>query len=111
MLWAVRRYYRKNPVMRVKMGEILRDLYRQFGLKARLAAIFGGPYVLRKIRQEEKRLADGWTQEPPTYYDRNFGPAGEDSSGATLCRQVTSRVAHAPIPGPTRAEEPETASV
>jgi radical SAM superfamily enzyme YgiQ (UPF0313 family) len=111
MLWAIKRYYRKNSVMRAKMGEILRDLYRHFGLKARLAAMFGGPYVLRKMLQEEKRLAAGWTQEPPTYYDRNFGPAGEDSFGATLCRQVTSRITPAPIPGPTRAEKPEPASV
>jgi hypothetical protein len=97
--------------MRAKMDGILRDLYRHFGLKARLATLLGGPYALRRIRQEEKRLAAGWTQEPPTYYDRNFGPAGKDSSGAALCRQVTSRVAHAPIPGPSRAEEPEPVSV
>ena len=110
MLWAVKRYYRKNRVMRKKMGRILRDLYRDFGLKARLSAMFGGPYVLRKIRQEEKRLAAGWTQEPPTYYDRNFGPAGVDSSGATLCRQVISDIAHASIPGPARAKEPASVS-
>ncbi len=111
MLWAVRRYYRKNPVMRAKMDAILQDLYTHFGLKARLAAFFGGPYVLRKIRQEEKRLNAGWTQEPPTYYDRNFGPAGTDASGATLCRQVAARVAHAPISGPSKVEEPDAVSV
>ncbi len=111
MLWAVRRYYRKNPVMRAKMDAILQDLYAHFGLKARLAALFGGPYVLRKIRQEEKRLDAGWTQEPPTYYDRNFGPAGTDASGATLCRQVAARVAHAPISGPSKVEEADAVSV
>ena len=27
--------------------------------------------MLRKIRQEEKRLAAGWTYEPPTFYEVN----------------------------------------
>ena len=29
-----------------------------------------------KIRQEEKRLAAGWTYEPPTFYETNFAPPG-----------------------------------
>ena len=35
-----------------------------------------------KIRQEEKRLAAGWTYEPPTFYERN--DACDDLGNATL---------------------------
>ncbi len=80
VIWAMRQYYRKAPVMRAKMSLLLEELHRQFGLKSRLAAALGGPYVLWKARQEEARLARGWTHEPPTFYDRNeaaiSAPAG-----------------------------------
>jgi hypothetical protein len=64
-------YYRDNPVMAAKMKALRDDLIREFGLLARLASLVGRFYVTRKIRQEEKRLAEGWTYEPPTFYERN----------------------------------------
>jgi len=48
---------------------LLSGLNREFGWKSRLASLFGGRYVLRQIRREEKRLAAGWTCEPPTFYE------------------------------------------
>ncbi len=57
--------------MRAKMSRILRDLYREFGWKSRLYGMLAPWYVLPKIRREEKRLAEGWTYEPPTFYERN----------------------------------------
>lgn len=48
-IWATRRYYYETPAMYAKMSEILQELYREFGLKARLAATLGGRYVLRKL--------------------------------------------------------------
>ena len=95
VIWAMKRYYRSNPAMRAKMAEILGDLYREFGWKSRLAAAFGGPYVLWKTRQEEKRLAQGWTYEPPTFYEKNdFVEASNasDAPHAEPCRYVTPRV-------------------
>ena len=65
------RYYRNNPQMRAKLSAILADLHREFGWKSRLFSAVGGWYVLWKIRREEKRLASGWTYEPPTYYEKN----------------------------------------
>jgi hypothetical protein len=67
----MKQYYRKNPPMKAKMSQILRDLYAEFGWKSRLAAALVGPYVAWKVRQEEKRLAQGWTYEPPTFCERN----------------------------------------
>jgi hypothetical protein len=95
VIWAMKRYYRRNPAMRAKMAEILGDLYREFGWKSRLAAAFGGPYVLWRTRQEEKRLAQGWTYEPPTFYERNHfveAPSASEAAHAELCSYVTPRI-------------------
>ena len=90
---AAERYFRKNPAIHAKLAAFLSDLHREFGLKSRLASLFGGWYVLRKIRAEEKRLAEGWTYEPPTFYERNFNPAtpaGKSTCEATLCHCVSA---------------------
>ncbi|HUT13932.1 MAG TPA: cobalamin-dependent protein [Thermoguttaceae bacterium] len=87
-------YYRKNPAMYAKTSALLRELHREFGWKSRLYSAVGGRYVLRKIRREEKRLAEGWTREPPTIYERNA--AVLDNPQAQLCRYVTPAVT--PVP-------------
>ena len=92
---GARMYYRKNPVMRAKMSALLKDLYREFGFRSRFFAAIGGQYVLRKIRKEEKRLAAGWTYEPPTFYEKNHWYGDRDSgdgTGFASCRFVTPRV-------------------
>jgi hypothetical protein len=71
VIWALKRYYGKDPATRAKMSQILRDLYDEFGWKSRLVATLAGPYVLWKTRREEKRLASGWTYDPPTFYEKN----------------------------------------
>ena len=52
--------------------------------------MLAGPYVLWKMRKEEKRLANGWTYEPPTFYERNeAGCEGDHAGNASPCRYVT----------------------
>jgi hypothetical protein len=87
IVWASRRYFkrRRNVAMVRKIGGVLRDLYRSFPLRARLAAFIGGRYVFRKVLREERRLAAGWTYEPPTFVERNFGPIWQ------RCRFVVPR--------------------
>ncbi len=85
-------YYRKDPAMHAKMSAVLQELHREYGLKSRLFSAIGGRYVLWKIRREEKRLAAGWTYEPPTFYERNEAC---DNTAATPCRYVTARPASA----------------
>jgi hypothetical protein len=89
---AARLYYRGNPTLRAEVDAILRDLQGEFGLKSRLYAAVGGRYVYWKMRREEKRLARGWTYEPPTFYERNEAAqrlASDDGPQATLCRPLT----------------------
>jgi radical SAM superfamily enzyme YgiQ (UPF0313 family) len=91
---AARLYYRKNPAMHAKISAVLGDLHREFGWKSRLFGALGGRWVLRKIRREEKRLAAGWTYEPPTFLERNT--ACLDRPEATLCRYATPPLVAAP---------------
>jgi radical SAM superfamily enzyme YgiQ (UPF0313 family) len=86
------RYYRHQPAMAAKMKALRNDLNREFGLKSRLASLYGRFYVYRKVRQEEKRLAEGWTYEPPTFYERNAHCT--DNPQAALGKYATP----APVP-------------
>jgi radical SAM superfamily enzyme YgiQ (UPF0313 family) len=103
---AAKRFYRDNPHLNGKMSRLLRDLCSEFGIKSRLSAFFGGHYVARQLRGEQRRLADGWTYEPPTFYELNesFDRLGtRATSGATRCRFVcpTGEVAAHSTSGPS----------
>ena len=84
---AAKLHYRDDPAMHAKMSKILRDLFREFGLKSRLFAALGGRYLLRKMHQEQKRLAAGWTYEPPTFYEKNAAcdRAGHETKAVPCC--------------------------
>jgi radical SAM superfamily enzyme YgiQ (UPF0313 family) len=109
VIWAMKRYYRKNPAMHAKMSRILRDLYREFGWKSRLAATLGGPYALWTTRREEKRLARGWTYEPQTFYEINDFVETAATTGLPKperCRYVSPRVTPQRPPAREAAGEP-----
>lgn len=103
---AAKRYYRKDPVMHAKMAALLEDMNRAFGWKSRLFAAVGGPYLLWKIRQEERRLARGWTYEPPTFYEVNNAVPADERHGAACCRYVTPQVVSRQEPRPPLADAP-----
>ncbi len=86
-VWAARKYFRENPVVFGKLDSLLKDLYAEFGLKTRLVAPLIGRYVLGKIRKEDKRLAEGWTYEPQTHYERNYQADGQ-AKPATILQTV-----------------------
>jgi len=77
-LWAARRRYRDDPHRFQLISTILDELYAEFGWKARLAAPIVGRYLHFMLQREERRLQNGWTYEPPTFYERNeaAGPEG-----------------------------------
>ena len=43
----------------------LKELHAEFGWKSRAWSAVGGRWVLRQVRKEEKRLAAGFSHEPP----------------------------------------------
>jgi radical SAM superfamily enzyme YgiQ (UPF0313 family) len=66
-LWAARHWFRDNLTMSTKISRILKDIYREYGLKSRLAAPLVGRYVRFMIGREDRRIRRGWTYEPPTF--------------------------------------------
>jgi hypothetical protein len=90
LVGATRRYYRHDPALHAQMTELLSELHAEFGWKSRLASALGGRWLLRRIRQESRRLAAGWTYEPQTFYERNA--AVTDRPEAELCQCLTARV-------------------
>jgi len=67
VLWAARRWFRSDPILKKKITKVLRELYREFGLRARVAGPLAGRYVRFRLRREARRLRRGWTYEPPTF--------------------------------------------
>lgn len=107
-LWAARRWFKSNPVVAGKLDAMLQDLYREFGIRARICAPVVGRVLSIAIKREDKRLKSGWTREPVTYYDRNEAAvalAGPDGPKVSQMRSVASRVEIA------EAERPEAVVV
>jgi radical SAM superfamily enzyme YgiQ (UPF0313 family) len=66
-VWAARRWFRSDPVLKKKITKVLKELYREFGIKARVAGPLAGRYVRFRLRREARRLRRGLTYEPPTF--------------------------------------------
>jgi hypothetical protein len=67
----MKRHYRENQPMAIKMASLLREIYREFGWLPRISAPLIGRYLHAALQREEKRLAAGWTYEPETFYEKN----------------------------------------
>lgn len=68
-VWAMRRWYRKDPRMAGKINSLLNDLYKALGLKARLTAPLVGRFLTFTLQREQRRLAGNWSYEPKTFYE------------------------------------------
>ena len=94
---AAERYYRHNPALRNKYKALLKEIKTEFRWSSGLIAFLGGRYLLFKIRREEKRLAQGCTDEPPTFYEVNDAVASKDSIGVSRCAHIAPRIKSAPV--------------
>ena len=70
-LWAARNWYRSDRKLHARISGVLKDIYDEFGLKARLAAPLLGAFLRFTLGLEDRRLRRGWTYEPPTFYETN----------------------------------------
>lgn len=104
---GTRSYYRNNPALHARMTGLLNDMNREFGWRSRLSALLGGPYVLWRIRKEQRRLAGGWTYEPPTFYDVNDAVKSNECQSASRCSYVTPEV----LPSTADTEDLESTCV
>jgi radical SAM superfamily enzyme YgiQ (UPF0313 family) len=97
-VWAMRRWFERDKPMAARLDALLTDLYRASGIAARIVAPLVGRYLSHMMKREERRLADGWTYEPQTFYEKNPAAqkAGAQSAAphaptAATARWVTCR--------------------
>ncbi|MFP4143831.1 MAG: B12-binding domain-containing radical SAM protein [Phycisphaeraceae bacterium] len=74
-VWASRAWFADRPELRDRLDGVLKEIYRELGLRPRLLAPLFGRYILRSLRREDARLRQGWTYEPPTAYEKTNQPA------------------------------------
>ena len=71
------RLERSNPVIAGQIRELRKEMQREFGLIAIVAAKVLGPVLWWTSRREEKRLAQGHGYEPATIIDRRNWETGK----------------------------------
>jgi hypothetical protein len=91
-VWAARRDLAANSKVRALLDDTLAQLYKEFGLKARVSAVTLGPIILHLLRREQRRLAAGHTYEPPTFYDANPAAVAAGSRAAGRIASVVAGV-------------------
>ena len=70
-LWAMRQWARDKPLIKEKVAAVLQEMYAEFGWATRLKAGLLGPLIAAARNREERRLAQGKTYEPRTFYEKN----------------------------------------
>ena len=91
-LWAMEHHLRAaNPRAAAQIGQLRREIGREFGWFTRLAAAVVGPLLLWTTRREERRLAAGQTYEPPTITERrNWSLPEPIEAAAPLVPELTT---------------------
>jgi hypothetical protein len=72
--------------MSEKLTLLLIDLYRTFGWKTKIMAPVTGRYILTKLKQEKKRLTQGWTYEPRSFHEKNAAALALEKKGPSHTR-------------------------
>ena len=96
---ASREYYRNEPALHAQMCRLFEDLCGQFGDEAQHLAEQAVPYLLAAIRAEEKKAAEGWAYEPPTFYEINEACQrrfADEYREAAPCLSVTPSTGNSP---------------
>jgi hypothetical protein len=71
VLWAMEKKLKKtNAEVSAKIHDLRREVESEFGALTKLAGRLAGPVVLWLTKREERRLAQGFTYEPPTIIER-----------------------------------------
>jgi hypothetical protein len=100
-VWAMRRWYQKEPLLAGKADRLLKDIYAAFGWTTRLLAPLVGRFAFRALCQEETRLAAGWTYEPACFRESNAAAQALEASAAVVKEPRTGEkptLAGSPIP-------------
>ena len=81
-VWAMRKWYRGDERITEKLDVLLQDIYKEFGWKTRAMTPLIGRYIYALLRREDKRLANGWTYEPGSVYEKNAAALALENAGS-----------------------------
>jgi len=70
-VWAMRKWFHGDARIAGVADRLLRDIYATFGWTTRLITPMLGSFVYWKLKNEEERLASGWTYEPACFCEKN----------------------------------------
>lgn len=70
-VWAMKKWYRHDPVLHQKLADLLQDISTTLGWQPRLVAPVAGRYIYWTMKKEQKRFAVGWSLEPTTFFEKN----------------------------------------
>ena len=70
-IWAFKKWYKYDKKMQDKMSNILKELYKEFGLKTRITAPIIGSIIHFSCKRDQAQLDKGKTLEPQTLYVKN----------------------------------------
>ncbi len=70
-VWALKRLYKNDTNVKSLFDKLLKDIYKEFGWKTKFFSRIMGLYLMLSIKLEKKRLKNGWTYEPPVFYEKN----------------------------------------
>jgi hypothetical protein len=71
LVWAAKKWFQRQGLDAKKISSTLDEIHREFGIKSKLASSLMGPFIYRMLEKEQQRLANGWTYEPTTVYEKN----------------------------------------
>jgi len=91
-VWAMKRRYRTNKRMAAKINSLLQGIYETFGWKTRIIAPLAGIYVYIALKKEERRLANGWTYEPGSFYEKNAAALALENTAQAFPKPRFSKI-------------------
>ena len=80
LIWAARKYFENQGLDIERMETLLKEIHEEYGWKSRLTTPLVGRYIHRMLLKEYKRLANGWTYEPSTIYEKNASALAQEKT-------------------------------
>lgn len=81
--------------MAAKMNSLLQEIYETFGWKTRIIAPLAGIYVYAALKKEERRLANGWTYEPVSFYEKNAAALALENASLPYSEPLSPKIRYA----------------
>jgi radical SAM superfamily enzyme YgiQ (UPF0313 family) len=97
-VWAMKKYYDHNPLLKENAGRLLEDIYAVFGWKTRLVAPLIGRFALSRLRREERLLAADSIYEPHSLCEKNAAALALEMANAPRHEDDTRQLASVPEP-------------